>query len=247
MQLMPEQVLLLQEKQLIQVAKFKQLKTPPTKESIAISQQKLNEIVQQTSISWKQSRSQEIKDNLDRHPKHWDKKQAMYPNLTREEILELELKKIPDVTIDNVHTYMESEAPDYLKGDPEFIPASVLEAKVDKLRFIIFKDLWERGFYLSDGLNFGGDFLAYIGDPNLHHAALIVKCFEDEEKLEVNDLIGLGRLGNTVKKKMVFASVRDGVIKYLTFGWNSMEIFIPNISLEEGMDDGNSKLEIEKS
>jgi len=33
------------------------------------------------------------------------------------------------------------------------------------LRQDIFKDLWERGFYLTDGTKFGADFLAYPGDP----------------------------------------------------------------------------------
>jgi tRNA splicing endonuclease len=34
------------------------------------------------------------------------------------------------------------------------------------LRRDVFADLWERGFYLTDGFKFGADFLAYPGDPN---------------------------------------------------------------------------------
>lgn len=31
------------------------------------------------------------------------------------------------------------------------------------LRYIIFKDLWEKGYYLTSGMKFGADFLVYPG------------------------------------------------------------------------------------
>ena len=31
------------------------------------------------------------------------------------------------------------------------------------LKFKIFEDLWNKGFYITDGSKFGGDFLAYPG------------------------------------------------------------------------------------
>lgn len=37
----------------------------------------------------------------------------------------------------------------------------------EKLRYAVFKDLWEKGFYLTSGQKFGGDFLAYPGNINL--------------------------------------------------------------------------------
>lgn len=33
----------------------------------------------------------------------------------------------------------------------------------ETLRYRTYKDLWERGFYVSSGEKFGGDFLAYPG------------------------------------------------------------------------------------
>jgi len=33
----------------------------------------------------------------------------------------------------------------------------------EKLRYTVFRDLWEQGHFLTSGLKFGGDFLAYPG------------------------------------------------------------------------------------
>lgn len=33
----------------------------------------------------------------------------------------------------------------------------------EKLRYETFKDLWERGYYITNGEKFGGDFLVYPG------------------------------------------------------------------------------------
>ena len=33
----------------------------------------------------------------------------------------------------------------------------------NELKFKIFEDLWNKGFYITDGSKFGGDFLAYPG------------------------------------------------------------------------------------
>lgn len=32
------------------------------------------------------------------------------------------------------------------------------------LRYHVFKDLWEKGFFLTSGVKFGGDFLVYPGN-----------------------------------------------------------------------------------
>lgn len=40
----------------------------------------------------------------------------------------------------------------------------------ERNRCIVYQDLWEKGFYMTSGAKFGGDFLAYPGklDPNLY-------------------------------------------------------------------------------
>lgn len=51
-------------------------------------------------------------------------------------------------------------------------PTDLPRKKLDKVVFtndhearcaVVFKDLWRQGYYLSDAVKFGGDFLAYPG------------------------------------------------------------------------------------
>lgn len=53
--------------------------------------------------------------------------------------------------------------PEKRKLGVESLKPSVLEGD-GKLRFAVFKDLWERGMYITVGLKFGADFLVYTGN-----------------------------------------------------------------------------------
>lgn len=55
-------------------------------------------------------------------------------------------------------------------------------------------------FYLTPGLRFGGQYVAYPGDPLRYHSHHIVTGKEYNEKFKIMDIIGGGRLGTTVKK-----------------------------------------------
>ena len=48
------------------------------------------------------------------------------------------------------------------------------QTSCEKLRYQVFEDLWEKGYYLTSGVYFGGDFLAYPGDPIRYHSFFIV-------------------------------------------------------------------------
>ncbi|VVT47225.1 uncharacterized protein SAPINGB_P001605 [Magnusiomyces paraingens] len=56
------------------------------------------------------------------------------------------------------------------------------------------------GYYLSPGLRFGGQFVAYPGDPLRYHSHHIVTGVGYDEKFKIMDIIGGGRLGTAVKK-----------------------------------------------
>lgn len=51
----------------------------------------------------------------------------------------------------------------------------------DKVKYEVFKDLWEKNFYITCGTKFGGDFLVYAGKFNhfkfTPRFSLLVKCF----------------------------------------------------------------------
>lgn len=45
-----------------------------------------------------------------------------------------------------------------------------LTGELERVRYAAFRDLWRRGFFLTAGDKFGGDFLAYPGDPGAFRA-----------------------------------------------------------------------------
>lgn len=111
-----------------------------------------------------------------------------------------------------------------------------LESDLEKIRYKVFKDLWSKGYYLTCGMKFGGDFLVYkgyihntliidhlqllsyfnffsLGDPSAHHATFIVNCRDLDEQIMVSS----SRVGSMTKKKMVLAKDDGGSLKYLIY------------------------------
>ncbi len=52
----------------------------------------------------------------------------------------------------------------------------------DTLKTRVVRELWERGFWIGKGANFGADFLAYEADPQVYHAVwlVVVKVCTDQ-------------------------------------------------------------------
>ncbi|KAI7900937.1 tRNA intron endonuclease [Cokeromyces recurvatus] len=76
-------------------------------------------------------------------------------------------------------------------------------------RAIIFDHFWSMGFYLTNGIKFGGDFVLYSNDPMCVHSDYIVSVKEPKEIILPIDIIAAGRVATNVKKIFVFASVVD--------------------------------------
>jgi tRNA-splicing endonuclease subunit Sen34 len=77
----------------------------------------------------------------------------------------------------------------------------------EKQRYLVFKELYARGHYITSGLLFGGDFAAYPGDPLQFHAEMIVAVRPYREEVSPLALVSLARLAVGVKKSAVLASV----------------------------------------
>ncbi|XP_063157291.1 tRNA-splicing endonuclease subunit Sen34 [Candoia aspera] len=93
-----------------------------------------------------------------------------------------------------------------------------------EMRYCIFRDLWERGYYVTTGSKFGGDFLIYPGDPMRFHAHYIALCFPKEVPISLRDIISAGRLGTNVKKTVLLCSVdQDGTVAYTSLRWSGMQ------------------------
>lgn len=87
----------------------------------------------------------------------------------------------------------------------------------------MYNDLWNKGYFVTSGHKFGGDFLLYLGDPFIFHALYIVRCIENlNEKIHPTEIVAFGRLASSVKKKAVLASFDDDdndKLSYITINW----------------------------
>ena len=98
------------------------------------------------------------------------------------------------------------------------------QTSCEKLRYQVFVDLWEKGYYLTSGVNFGGDFLAYPGDPIRYHSFFIVIIVPWGKKITPFEIISAGRLGASVKKTALLCSVSDetGQVIYTSVKWSGI-------------------------
>ena len=95
------------------------------------------------------------------------------------------------------------------------------ETENEQARCNVFSDLWEKGYFITNGNKFGGDYLVYPGDPLRFHSHFIVKILPRGEKLTGLDLVSVGRLGSTVKKTSVLASVdMSGKVTCTSVQWS---------------------------
>jgi tRNA-splicing endonuclease subunit Sen34 len=92
-------------------------------------------------------------------------------------------------------------------------------------KYKVFKDLWQKGFYITNGESFGGDFLVYSDDPMFFHASQIIHVVDVRENFELYFPVSCTRLAVSVKKKCVFAYVGDdGKVTYQTMLWDNPKL-----------------------
>ncbi|KAJ5939294.1 hypothetical protein N7466_002428 [Penicillium verhagenii] len=68
------------------------------------------------------------------------------------------------------------------------------------LSYPLFAHLQSRGYFLSPGLRFGCQYVAYPGDPLRFHSHFLVVSAEWDQEIDIMDIIIGGRLGTGVKK-----------------------------------------------
>ena len=90
-----------------------------------------------------------------------------------------------------------------------------------RARCDVYEDLWKKGYYLGSGLKFGGDFLAYPGDPLRFHSHFTVTVMQGlRADISPLDIVAWGRLATAVKKSHLLATVSStGAIDYITLEW----------------------------
>jgi len=93
-----------------------------------------------------------------------------------------------------------------------------------KLRYIVFEDLRNRGYIVRSGMKFGADFAVYEVGPGYEHAPYVVSVVDRDCELDPVELVLIGRLSHSVRKKSVLAIVdqREKEVTYLVFKWVRM-------------------------
>uniref|UniRef100_A0A671MLV5 tRNA-splicing endonuclease subunit Sen34 n=1 Tax=Sinocyclocheilus anshuiensis TaxID=1608454 RepID=A0A671MLV5_9TELE len=89
-------------------------------------------------------------------------------------------------------------------------------------RFCVYRDLRNKGLYLTSTGKFGGDFLVYPGDPLRFHAHFIALCISMDDELPLCDILAIARLGSNVKKTVLLCSPVEGDVVYSSLQWCSM-------------------------
>uniref|UniRef100_A0AAR5PXN1 tRNA-splicing endonuclease subunit Sen34 n=1 Tax=Dendroctonus ponderosae TaxID=77166 RepID=A0AAR5PXN1_DENPD len=209
LKLMPEEALLLVEKELASIWENRntasELPDPAAnlEDSLLEAQQK----------EYRQLRKRQLLCLIDNIV---EKRRSMGDHRSKEEILNDEINKSSTVTKENMIW------PIFLKDPIQSLSAistDLISSQTTTLRLVIFKDLWQRGYYITSGEKFGGHFLVYFGDPVTYHAIFIVKCVDSETTFSPTELISFGRLGVSVRKRAVLASIKNGKASYMTINW----------------------------
>jgi tRNA-intron endonuclease len=84
-------------------------------------------------------------------------------------------------------------------------------------KFIIYKDLREKGYIPRPGLKFGADFVVYRLGPGLEHSLFMVHVLPHDSEITAIDMVRAGRLATSVRKKFVIANPLT--CSYYFFEW----------------------------
>ncbi|KAJ3318595.1 hypothetical protein HDV06_007177 [Boothiomyces sp. JEL0866] len=83
-------------------------------------------------------------------------------------------------------------------------------------KFRCYKALYEKQFWITSGLKFGGDWLLYPEHPNTCHSNYIV---DYKKEIKVLDLISGSRLGTSVNKKRAYVWWNEK-LEFVVFEWS---------------------------
>jgi len=93
----------------------------------------------------------------------------------------------------------------------------------EKLRFRVFTDLWEKGYYVTSGAKFGADYLVYPADPLRYHSHFIVHIIPWGQTFKALNIVSWSRLGHSTNKSPILATTDSkDTIQYITFHWQGI-------------------------
>ncbi len=93
----------------------------------------------------------------------------------------------------------------FLTSDEFYAIAIKIHHKFEE-KYIIYKDLRERGYIPRPGLKFGADYVVYKKGPGLEHSLFMVHVLPHDSEITAIDMVRAGRLATSVRKKFVIAN-----------------------------------------
>ncbi|KAF9650918.1 tRNA-intron endonuclease catalytic domain-like protein [Thelephora ganbajun] len=92
----------------------------------------------------------------------------------------------------------------------------------ERAKCAVFRDLWDKGYYMGGGLKFGGDYLVYPGDPLRYHSHFTATVIESPNKTVMPmEVVAHGRLGTATRKTHLFCTwdEKAGKVSYVSIEW----------------------------
>jgi len=114
-----------------------------------------------------------------------------------------------------------------LKGEKKINYESLLRLllKSDKdiyVRYLVFKDLRNKGHIVKAALKFGGDFRVYErgSNPKNAHSSWILYPMSEKKSMNMHEFASKNRVSHSTRKKLLIAVVDgEGDVLYYEIGW----------------------------
>ncbi|XP_059053935.1 tRNA-splicing endonuclease subunit Sen34 isoform X2 [Achroia grisella] len=144
-------------------------------------------------------------------------------NLDKHSVLQEEINKLPP--LNPAHVLVHLPTKHHIDIEKQQVGVDALRPNLKDnaaARYTIFKDLWEKGYHITNGPKFGSDFLVYPGDPVKFHAMYMVRCVSDQTtSLCPSSLVAYGRLSVAVNKLAILAFCSNyNKVDYQTLQWH---------------------------
>jgi tRNA-intron endonuclease len=106
-------------------------------------------------------------------------------------------------------------------GKKELTKDELFDKKI-QIKYIIYKDLREKGYVVKTALKFGADFRVYDKGtrPGKEHAKWIVFADHESKKITWHEFSAKNRVAHSTKKKLLLAIVdEEGDVTYYEVSW----------------------------
>ena len=89
------------------------------------------------------------------------------------------------------------------------------------LKYTVYRDMRDRGLFVTPGIKYGCDFAVYKQGPGVDHAPYMISVKKAKDEVTATDIVKAGRLATTVRKRFIMAipDLEAEHIRYLIFKW----------------------------